>query len=490
MLTEMDSRDGVASTPIPSAEFRVYPQRFWILFLYSFLTFNQCMFWLTFSPIASSTIDFYHVDEATVDLLLNWGPIIFLPTLPLVYLTLNSHHGLRKCLLTYAVVSVVATALRLLPSWITSPSAAHFHDTALPLLHFAQILIAATGPMAMALASQLSCLWFPLHERTRATTIAVLSASLGGAVAFLVSPHLVTEASQVPHLLYLHTAQAFLACLLTLVYCPGEPPSPPSSAARLILVEQSARQEPVEALKRLLSDLLQCCRDRSCILLVLAGGILGGTMTAWVGILATVLKPLGYSEPEAGECTCPFRSSPSFSSGWFGFFQTISSITGGLIIGSLADRPRFQRSLKWLMLSALIISFVVCALFQMSVETVFWPSHPPLPSSVAVIGCLFSLIGLFSGAASPLIYECLAEMMYPLPESLTASIYVEIYNLVSLVFVAIAPNRYQLMNLLVLLLMGVSIVMIGCARVTYKRKDEEQLKKLTVNRSTEELVPI
>jgi len=52
---------------------RVYPKRFWILFVFAFLSFNQCMFWFkTFSPIAKSTEIFYQITEATIDLLLNW----------------------------------------------------------------------------------------------------------------------------------------------------------------------------------------------------------------------------------------------------------------------------------------------------------------------------------------------------------------------------------------------------------------------------------
>jgi hypothetical protein len=49
------------------------------------------------------------------------------------------------------------------------------------------------------------------------------------------------------------------------------------------------------------------------------------------------------------------------------------------------------------------------------------------------------------GADSSHVYECLAEMMHPL---LTASVFIEFFNAVSLVFLAIAPNRYKLMNLL------------------------------------------
>ena len=280
--------------------FRVYPQRFWVLFVFAFLSFNQCMFWLTFSPIAKCTEDFYHIDEATVDLLLNWGPIIFLPTLPLIYFILNTRRGLRKCVLIYAILSFIATFIRLIPSVIISPSDSRFSQTALPFLHIGQILIAATGPIGMALVSQLSCIWFASHERTRATTIAILGSNLGGAVAFLISPHLVFEAWRVPHLLYLHAGQAFLACVCTLLYFPAEPPTPPSAAAQLLVAERFRTEPLIRTLKRSATDVLHCFKNISCVLLILSGAVMGGTLAAWGGLFATILKPLGYSETEAG----------------------------------------------------------------------------------------------------------------------------------------------------------------------------------------------
>ena len=37
----------VVVTPV----YLVYPRRFYVLFVFSFLSFNQCMMWLAFSPI-------------------------------------------------------------------------------------------------------------------------------------------------------------------------------------------------------------------------------------------------------------------------------------------------------------------------------------------------------------------------------------------------------------------------------------------------------
>jgi MFS family permease len=162
--------------------------------------------------------------------------------------------------------------------------------------------------------------------------------------------------------------------------------------------------------------------------------------------------------------------------GWFGFGQAIAIMVGSLTMGYIADHRRFQRSFKSLILISLILCFIICLLFQLSVRTILWPNNPIIPSSSVSIGILLSITGLFFGAAFPLFYESLAEIMHPLPESLSTSILVEFVNIVSLIFLAIAPNRYKLVNLLVLLMIGISILMVACARIKYKRKDEELRK--------------
>ena len=463
-----------------TGNYRVYRERFWVLFIFFFHTFNQCMFWLTFSPIAAETMSYYQTSEANVDLLLNWGPIIFLPALPLVYVLVNTHHGLRRCILLYALILIVGTALRLVPFLITSSDKPNFHDVSLPFLHVAQILIATTGPIAMALVSQLSCIWFAPHERTRATTMAILAAELGGAVALLISPFLVTQASEVPRLLYLHIGQALVACVLTLIYFPAEPPTPPSLAAEMLRANQLASERSIETLKKILWDIWLCIQNLPAVLLIISGAILGGTFGVWSGIFATILTPLGYTEIQAGERSLfipiEYLSFCYLPIGWFGFSQTIAGIIGSFIMSYVADHRRFQRSFKPLILISLILSFIFCLLFQFSVRTLFWPNKALMPSTPATIGILLSITGFFYGAGFPLFYESLAEVTHPLPESSSTSLLVQVFNLTSVIFIAIAPNRYKLMNLLVLLVIGISIIMVACTRMTYRRKDKESRK--------------
>jgi dolichol kinase len=129
----------------------------------------------------------------------------------------------------------------------------------------------------------------------------------------------------------------------------------------------------------------------------------------------------------------------------------------------------------------IMILFIGCLLaivwFELSVHTFFY-DKPILPSTAATIGLSTALAGLFSGAATPLIFEACAEIMYPLPESLSASILVQWINIVSLILLFIAPHRDKLMNLLVLVVMVICIFMILFARFTYKRRDEDERKRL------------
>jgi predicted membrane protein len=68
--------------------------------------------------------------------------------------------------------------------------------------------------------------------------------------------------------------------------------------------------------------------------------------------------------------------------------------------------------------------------------------------------------------------------MFPLPESLSASVLVQWINIVAFVFLFIAPNRSKLMNLLVLITVAICILMIVFARFGYKRRDEDERKRL------------
>jgi hypothetical protein len=290
----------VIEVPAEPPIYIVYPRRFYVLFVFSFLAFNQCLIWLTFSPIARNAEQYYGISEATVDLLLNWGPIIFIPCLPLTSLLLNRPNGLRHCVILLALTDFLAALSRILPSIILKSTDPKFNTVALPFIHIGQILNAACGPLVMAPVAQLSCLWFAPHERTRATTVAIFSNNFGAAIGFVISPFIVALPGHVPRLLYVHFGLAFVACVLALLYFPSQPPSAPSAAAEL-LINNPTSAESSHSGRAYLRDLWTCFTTPAFLLLSGAGGLLYGTFGAWTSLYDVLLEPEGYSEVDAGK---------------------------------------------------------------------------------------------------------------------------------------------------------------------------------------------
>ncbi|CAF1349308.1 unnamed protein product [Rotaria magnacalcarata] len=443
-----------------ASSYRLYPQRFYVLGVFSLLAFNQCLIWITFSPIARSVETYYKIDEATVDLLLNWGPIIFIPCLPLTYILLNKHNGLRRCIILLAVTDFIATALRVIPSIVTSPSSPHFSAISMPFMYAGQILNAACGPLAMAPVSQLSCLWFGPNQRTRATTVGIVAHKFGSTIAFLISPAIVTVPEHIPRLLYVHLCLAFVACVLTLVYFPAQPPTPPSHAAEFLMLRRTS-EESNSSWRTSMKNVWRCMTTPSYVLLSTAGGLVGGAFGAWTSLFDVILKPENYTEQQ---------------SGWFGFGALVSCIVGLLCMGALADTHYFLRRRKILVVLSFIGCFIAVFWFELSVHTVFY-EKPILHSTTVTIGLSVAVAGLFQGAVLPLIYEAIAEIMFPLPESLSASILLQWLNVTVLILLFIAPNREKLINLLVLIAHGTCIIMSCIARFTYTRRDEDEKKQ-------------
>jgi hypothetical protein len=169
----------------------------------------------------------------------------------------------------------------------------------LPFLHFGQILNAACGPLVCAPVSQLSCLWFPPHERTRATTFALIIHNFGTSVGFVISPFIVSSPDYVPYLLYVHLLLAFLACVLTLLYFPPQPSSAPSAAAELLINPPTSEQN-TNSWKKFLKDIGQCLTTPSFVLVAIPAGLVVGTIGPWTSLYDLILQPEHYTEQQAG----------------------------------------------------------------------------------------------------------------------------------------------------------------------------------------------
>ena len=256
------------------------------------------LFWLTFSPISQSTQKYYNISESSVNLLLNWGPIIFIPCLPLAYILLNKENGFQKSVRILAAIDFLATLIRIIPLFFKFEINSDEKIFPTICIHIGQILNAACGPLVMAPVSQLSCVWFGPNERTRATTLAIMAASFGSTVGFVISPWVVNLSEDMPKILEIHFILASIVCLMTLMYFPDQPPTPPSLSAQF-LIENTINEQHLNSFSVYLQTVYQCFQNRSFVYLCSIGGLLGGAFAAWTSLFANTLAPENFSEKQA-----------------------------------------------------------------------------------------------------------------------------------------------------------------------------------------------
>lgn len=166
---------------------KVYKRRWFILGLFSLLSFMQCTVWNTWGPIAESSLTaFPSWDAKTIALFGNWGTITFVIfTVPLIWLC--DLYGLRVGMMVSALLMALGTSIRCISmnetifTWMAH-SGANFNGIA--------------GIVLCAVPPALSSHWFPPNERTTATGISSVFNQLGNAGGFLLGPLLVREPDQ------------------------------------------------------------------------------------------------------------------------------------------------------------------------------------------------------------------------------------------------------------------------------------------------------
>ena len=103
------------------------------------------------------------VDSAAVDLMLNWGPIIYcLVVIPVMIYSKKPGSG-RVLLIVGGTLCAVGATARLIPVWIDGLP----HTLTMCLVHFGQILNAAVGPIVMSLPPKVTrgaSVWWQVDE--------------------------------------------------------------------------------------------------------------------------------------------------------------------------------------------------------------------------------------------------------------------------------------------------------------------------------------
>lgn len=428
-------------------EYQVTAWRWWVLFVFSFASFLQSLVWFTFSSVPKVAKGYYPgVDDATIDLLLNWGTIIYIPVLPYVSWLQTRRNGLLIAFWQGNALIFLATVIRTIPCWAPAHLRGNFYMQW--TLHVGQILNAAAGPIVFAVCSKLSAVWFPDHQRATATALAYTSNALGTAVGYILGPGLAPTVDQMPTLLYVQIGLASLPILGGLIYYRERPKHPPSAVA---LAHREGRYEE-SFFKGVRGALLNV----SFLLCITACGVQAGVTSGWQGVLPQALEDLDYTESE---------------SGWLGFGNSIAGIAGGVLFGPVTD-IFFKRRSKLLLLLLFGLSTSGFAWFTLSLPTPFGGAL--IPSTFWTLMTALGIAGLFQGGIGPALFELSAELLYPIPEATSGGLLSLLMNMATLVFLFVSPLiKTTWFNLIVtstLLFCGVLVVLM---RERYRRWEAE-----------------
>lgn len=384
MGSETDSRDKMESP---------HPKRYLQLLIYSLVTFNQGMLWLLYSPVEIEAQKYYGITADTVTLILNWGPIVYLPLVPLTMSYANKKDGLKRVVRLAAFLTFGCSALRLVPSLIGGNT-----PLALVCIHAGSILNAAAGPLVMSTPSQFSRAWFHVDERTTATAIASLSNQLGCAVAFILGPLIANKANPegIPHLLWVSQIFSAVTLLLVMAFFEEAPQiaigadsdEEASSSLVCLAADEAADTSKPEGCS--IWDKLCACVRTGCtfhfVVIFLAGGMFGGVFQGWCGLFDIILEPVGFNPVETG---------------WLGFTTTLAQVFGGVVAGRVADMF-FRRRLKRLLLYCVTFSCIGMLYFTLSLPCDLWGWRESIhkgPHTFLLLIVAVSVGGLFAGAS-------------------------------------------------------------------------------------------
>ncbi|XP_045583403.2 solute carrier family 49 member 4 homolog [Procambarus clarkii] len=422
--------------PAPSStSITTTPTRFWVLAVFSILSWVEGMQWNTWGPISESMeAAFPGWGSSTVAMMSGWGTTMFVVfVFPMCWATLR--YGLRSVVVASAVLIFLGTALRCLTRAL---------PTFTIMCHVCAALVGVSSTLVLSAPTLIACDWFPAHERTTALAVMLGASQLSGLGSFLEpllvrlpGPHVspLDIQTDVMKLLYIDAGVAGVLLLAILVYFPSKPSRPPS------LTSTTTRLD-------LIPGLCTLVRNRRWLGLVLTYGAVVGPAIGWLTVLNYSLIPLGLHQDETM---------------WIGQATVLVSSVSPLVSGRFTDlvQGHVRASLVGLMLATTVCFYWFLLLSYGVLPFTKWQVYVSVVGGVA-----------FNYATIPLFYEMGIDLAYPAPEILVSGAITAADNLTTTLFLSIffIPNvGYQWVTYTLVLSTSVTIIPLFFIKFRYTR---------------------
>lgn len=407
--------------------------RWWILLHYALLSILQSLSWNIFSPIEDVVKRAYGWEDWTF----SWGANVANIGFALALVPMAAFYeksGARSSTVVSAAALMVCCLVRLVPL------------TGTPFVSCVYVSMLSNGLSGAWLnfgGPLLSEIWFPVHERTLATTIACNSTYVGAALGFIIGPFIVgTPAGQaasrraVKTLLWCETAVTSVVALCVFFKFPKEPQHPPSEAAaqRRQRAQVDDNVEPaLPGLEALLG--LASLGDCSARHVLGRFWLLNFCMSAPLGVYQSWGVVMSLNLTESG-----FNISTD-DANWLGCWMTLCGCLGSVVVGALMDRlvGRMKTAILVLSLTSALGFLVFTIVLSGRLAAVgFDVSH-----STAVL--LLKLSGIVAGfglnCSIPLYFELTLETVHGhISESGACTMLILSNTVIQLTFLAMPTN--------------------------------------------------
>jgi FLVCR family MFS transporter len=396
-------------------------QRLYVAALFSTFAFMQGLCWAIPGPLSAAYATLYNAQAAEVQLLINLGPLVYLPlSLPFA-LWMDKKNGVRYATIVGITLVTLGQAARTL--------AHDSSDFSEAMLYISYTLNAAAGPVAMGAVGRISEGFFPPSQRATATAVMAEANLLGVAGAQLFGPLIVQQAVFAEMQAYNYSLLAI--CLLmqvcVLLYFPAAPATPPSASAAAVEKHEAAHPMNVGALWAAVRAL---STSPSFMVLACAYGLSTGMFGSWATVLSINLS-----------------SCDPLYVGWLSFAMTVAGGIGGIFAGRVVDRLRRPKAMLVALLLASGILFsafaVICSGWFEGFPICDADGSPD--RGMSVLFALGMLGGLALNSTIPIFYELALETTYPLPEATTLIWLTNMNNVACILFLSI-PQTWTGIN--------------------------------------------
>eukprot|EP01043_Picozoa_sp_COSAG02_P034426 COSAG02_NODE_2405_length_8933_cov_133.975209_1_plen_385_part_10 len=384
----LDQRVG-RTIQAPGAAPVVELKRWAVLMAYNWIGFSQGMVWVTYSASAPEAKELYGLQAmngATVNLLLNWGPITYLLGIWVVMWLLNrGGRCVYQCMLIGGWLTAAGSILRCVPALLP-------HRGTHPMLwvHAGQICNGFSGPAVGGSCSAVAAAWFAPSERTLATAIAYGVCALGPAVGFAAAATFVKRTADFELLLNLEAAWSVAGAVLWTML-PALPTLPPSKSADQQQGGQTRRGTDQPPPLGLVEECRRVCNNQSFCRLVVAGGASFGVFQCWAASLPNVMPICAVEQPQQDGLHSAGQSEDCMSESLVQHLGTAGNFgiwLGTFAVGPVAERW-FHRRLKRLLILLFKAQIVLFAGLTLSLPLF----GSPAPLSNASTGRLLFLVG-------------------------------------------------------------------------------------------------